>query len=89
VSMCVCVCAASWEKTNGTIEFEMVGNGMLANSLTVVKFDVTNENSEHTGGVIWLDGYVETSSGNEMNALSASTMLQQRMATNNMYGYMY
>jgi hypothetical protein len=68
----------------GSVILETTRNGMPANLLTVVTFVLKNEDRENKGGAIWLDGFVEASSGTDSStALSKSTMFPRRMSTRN------
>ena len=63
---------------------ETTRNGMPANFLTVITFVLTNGPIENADGPIWLSGFVETSSGDEVDPRwSASPMTPRRMATDN------
>jgi hypothetical protein len=65
---------AQWNQPQGQVVFQATYTGIPSNFLTVIRFVLKNENRENEGGLIWLDGYVETSSGLIFDPKSASPL---------------
>jgi hypothetical protein len=78
---------AVWDQQQGKLEMEtvgpVVGTGLPAWLATVVTFTLRNDEGSNRGGLLLLDGFVETSSGDTFNPLSQSPMVPRAMVTPN------